>query len=174
MIEHLDVYEQRQFALFNELVIDDKKSDLTKEMQRLMEQLIEIDKKNQKLGLLQIPIQVRGEHDQAPLISKMESAARTEENNEDGTKSAAVSVPDWNKTGNMTPVEAGKHNMISELRKIDFTREKVNLVKLIKDTQFELSDEEKAVIPSTQHLLKVLKLILYQIGVSDERQKIRF
>jgi hypothetical protein len=39
----------------------------------------------------------------------------------------------------MTPVEAGRQNLMSELGKMDFGKD-IDLIKLIKDTQFELSE----------------------------------
>ena len=56
--------------------------------------------------------------------------------------------------------------------KLDLKKQ-INIVKLIDLPNFELTDEEDEVNPTTPQLLKVMKIIFYQIAMIEERQRWR-
>ena len=62
--------------------------------------------------------------------------------------------------------------VVDFLMKLDLKKQ-INIVKLIDLPNFELTDEEDEVNPTTPQLLKVMKIIFYQIAMIEERQRWR-
>ena len=74
-----------------------------------------------------------------------------------------------------TPEPPEKHDLsgvVDFLMKLDLKKQ-INIVKLIDLPNFELTDEEDEVNPTTPQLLKVMKIIFYQIAMIEERQRWR-
>ena len=74
-----------------------------------------------------------------------------------------------------TPEPPEKHDLrgvVDFLMKLDLKKQ-INIVQLIDLPNFELTDEEDEVNPTTPQLLKVMKIIFYQIAMIEERQRWR-
>lgn len=55
----------------------------------------------------------------------------------------------------------------------DFSKEDLDLVKLAQHP-FHLSEEEEKRLPEIEHLVKVVKILAYKIGIVSKRQDFQF